>query len=122
AVWLRSASDGFDAAAAGAIRFPLATALLLLAAFSQPHSSFRRRPLTRRTLGVLALSGILTQGLAGLLFIVALGDIGAGKTVVLFSTAPLLALPLGAIFLKERITIWVAIGTVIVVGGVVLMA
>ena len=45
-----------------------------------------------------------------------------GPNAVLFATAPLFGLPLGAIFLKEKITIWVAIGTGIAVGGIALIA
>ena len=92
AVWMRSATEGFDAAAASVVRMPAAMSVLVIAALAQPESSFRGRPMALRTAGVLGLSGILTQGVSGLLFIVSLAEIGAGQTVVLFSTgAPLWA-------------------------------
>ena len=122
AVWLRSAADGFDATAAGAVRLPVAASLLVLAALIPAESSVRRRALSHRTIGVLAVSGILAFGVSSVLFIVALERVGAGQTVVLFSTAPLFALPLGALFLGERITLWVVAGTVLALIGVALIA
>lgn len=122
AVWLRSAADGFDATAAGAIRLPVAASLLVLAALIPAESSVRRRALRHRTIGILIVSGILAFGVASVLFIVALEKVGAGQTVVLFSIGPLFALPLGAVFLGERITLWVVAGSVLALIGVALIA
>ena len=121
AVWLRTAAEGFDAAAVGTVRLPVAVLLLALSTLAQPASTLRRGGLTPRQLGLLGFSGILGHGVASLLYIVSLQEVGVGKTVVLFSTAPIFALPLGAIFLRERITIWVAVGTVFAVGGIALL-
>lgn len=121
AVWLRSAAEGFDAAAVSTVRLPVAALLLALSTLTQPASTLRRGGFTPRQLGLLGLSGILGQGVASVLFVFSLQEVGAGKTVVLFSTAPLFALPLGAIFLREQITIWVAVGTVLAVGGIALL-
>ncbi len=122
AVWLRSAADGFDAAAVGAIRIPGAAAVVLLAVAVQPESSLRRRSFMGRPLVVLALSGVLANGLGSFAFVFALGEIGAGQTVLLYSTAPLIALPLGAIFLRESVTRWVVAGTLLAVAGIMLIA
>lgn len=122
AVWLRSAADGFDAAAVGAIRIPGAAAVVLLAVAVQPESSLRRRSFMGRPLVVLALSGLLANGLGSFAFVFALGEIGAGQTVLLYSTAPLIALPLGAIFLRESVTRWVVAGTLLAVAGIMLIA
>lgn len=121
-VWLRSAAEGFDAVAATMIRLPVAAALLGMIAAARPQSRVRLRSLSRRALLVLVLSGMMAQGLAGILFIFALDEVGTGQTVVIFSASPLIALPLGALFLKERITLWVAVGTVIAVVGLALIA
>jgi len=122
AVWLAEVAQGFDAAAVGLVRLPAAAGLLVVAAMMEHGSSMRRRVVSRRTMWVLAGSGILAQGVASILFILALVDIGAGQTVVLFSTAPLIALPLGAIFLREHVTAWVVIGSVIAVIGIAFIA
>ena len=122
AVWLAEVAEGFDAAAVGLVRLPAAAGLLLVAAMMEQGSSMRRRVVSRRTMWMMAGSGIFAQGVASILFILALVDIGAGQTVVLFSTAPLIALPLGAIFLRENVTVWVAIGSVIAVIGIAFIA
>jgi drug/metabolite transporter (DMT)-like permease len=89
---------------------------------AQRASSLRRGTVSRRQLAILGVSGVLGQGVASILFIFSLGEIGAGRTVVLFSTAPLFALPLGMLFLRERITWWVVGGTALAMAGVVLLA
>jgi len=78
--------------------------------------------LSRRTMLIVALSGILSQGVSGLLFVVALGEIGAGQTVVLLSTAPLWGLVLSALVLREPITRWVIVGSVLALVGIALFA
>jgi drug/metabolite transporter (DMT)-like permease len=119
---LAEVAEGFDAAAVGLVRLPAAAGLLLVAAMMERGSSLRRRVVSRRTMWMMAGSGIFAQGVASILFILALIDIGAGQTVVLFSTAPLIALPLGAIFLRENVTVWVAIGSVIALIGIAFIA
>lgn len=121
-VWLQHASSGFDAGAAGAVRLPVAALILVAAVSVQPDSTFVRRAVPGRSMALLAVSGILTQGLATLFFIVALGEIGSGQSAVLFSTSPLWALPLGAIFLREHLTVWVAVGAAISTAGIALIA
>ena len=120
-VWLRSAADGLDATAAGAVRLYGGAPLLLLAAVMQRETAFRRREISRRTGILLILSGVLGYGFASLLFIVALGRIGTGPTVVLFSTSPIMGLAVGALFLREPITIWMIAGAVLAVAGVALI-
>jgi len=122
AVWLQAAGDQFDESTVGAARLPVAAGVLMIAAVIQPGSSLRRLTIPRRTLAILLVSGVLANGVAGILFIVALEDIGTGRTVILYSLAPLMALPIGAFFLRERITVWVAVGTVLAVLGVILIA
>lgn len=121
-VWLRDAAAGFDAIAVGAVRIPTAAVLLGSAAFAYRPSAVRRRTVPRRSLGILAIAGIAGTGVAGLLFIYAVQEAGAGKTAVLSSMSPLFALPIGALFLGERITRWLAAGTALAVTGVVLLA
>ena len=128
AVWLRHASEGFDTTAVSTMRMP--PAMLLLIAISVAQASVQsgagrgRRPgrISRRTLVIVGLSGILAQGVSGLLFIVGLGEIGAGQTVVLFSTASLWGLVLGALILREPVTRWVVVGSVLTVVGIALLA
>ena len=122
AVWFRSVGKEVDATAVAALRLPLSVFLLSAAAWAQPETALRRRAISWRSWAILFLSGLIGIGVGSIFFFTALQELGAGRTVVLFSTSPLWALPLGAIFLHEKITAWVAVGTVIAVGGIVLLA
>lgn len=121
-VWIRDAAAGFDAAAAVSVRMPFVVLFLLVLALSQPHSDLRRRALPRRSHLPLALSGILGTGVTGLFIVISLHNIGAGSFTVLFSTAPLFGMLLAALFLGERITVWLLIGALLIVGGIALIA
>ncbi len=121
-VWLRSAAEGFDAAAAGVVRMPVVLPALALLAGMQSRSSLRRRAISRRSFVWLALSGALGTGLVILLIITALQRIGAGEFTVLFNTGPVFGIVLGAIFLRERVTPWAVIGALLVLGGIAMIA
>ena len=121
-VWLRDASEDFDALAVSAVRLPAAALVIGMAAGLRPGTALRRRSLSRRSLGVLVFAGIVGTGLGSWLFIFAVQEVGAGRTAVLSSVSPLFALPLGALVLGEPITRWVALGTALAVVGIVLIA
>jgi drug/metabolite transporter (DMT)-like permease len=121
-VWIRDASAGFDAAAAVSVRMPVVVLFLLALALFQPRSDLRRRALPRQSHLPLALSGILGTGITGLFIVISLHHIGAGSFTVLFSTAPLFGMVLAAIFLGERITAWLLVGALLIVGGIALIA
>ena len=121
-VWLRDAADGFEATAVGVVRIPSAMITLAAIAYLSPRSSLRRRTIPRDSHGPLALAGITGAGVGSLLFIFAVQEIGAGQTAVLSSLSPLFALPLAAIFLGERITVWLLVGVVLAVAGIVLLS
>lgn len=121
-VWLRSASEGFDASTAAAIRMPVVIPFLVLIAGVQPQSSLRRRAIPRRSLMWLAVSGMTGTGLVVVLIVASLQRVSAGEFTVLFNTGPLFGMVLGAIFLRERITRWVLVGAVLVLGGIAMVA
>ncbi len=121
-VWLRDASSGFSAISVGALRIPAAGAFLGVAVFSQPSASLRRRAVPRRSMSVLTIAGVVGTGVGSLLFIYAVQEAGAGKTAVLSSISPLFALPLSVLFLGEKITRWLLLGTALAVVGIILLA
>jgi drug/metabolite transporter (DMT)-like permease len=65
-----------------------------------------------------ALTGALSFGLGGFLFLVAIQYAGAGKAAVLTSCAPLFGLPLSIFCLKEKVTARILWGTSLVVAGI----
>jgi drug/metabolite transporter (DMT)-like permease len=120
--WLRSAADGFDAAAVAIVHIPVAGFLVVSYVAWLPRTALHARALDRTTTLALVFSSIISGGLGSILFIFAIQEIGSGPSAVLFATSPLFALPLGVIFLHERITHWAVLGALIAVGGVTLLA
>ncbi len=70
------------------------------------------------TLGMAMISTIIPS----FLIAEALKRLGANTVAILGSIGPVSTIILAAIFLKERITIYQAIGTVIVIGGILVLA
>ena len=120
--WLRSAADGFDAAAVAIVHIPVAGFLVVSYVAWLPRTALHARSLDRTTTLALVFSSIISGGLGSILFIFAIQEIGSGPAAVLFATSPLFALPLGVMFLHERITRWAVLGALLAVGGVTLLA
>jgi drug/metabolite transporter, DME family len=121
-VWTRSVSIDYGTLAVGSVRLPAAALLVTTYVAFNGASSVRRRAVSKRSAVVLAVAGIIGTGFGSLLYLYALKEIGAGRAAVLSSMSPLFALPLGWLVLKERITVWVAVGTVVAVCGIVLLS
>ena len=104
---------------AQAIRLPLASLLLWLtpwtrgAAAALRHSG--RGPLLR--IGVLSM----VTAASSVLFVASLKYAGVAIGAVLSATAPLFAIPLGVLFLGERVTLATVLGAVIAVAGIVVL-
>ena len=108
-----------DATTAQAVRLPMAGLVL----FATPwvwRSASAVRAGGAPVLGRLALLALLTAG-SSLLFVLGVKHAGVGVSTVLSSTAPMFAIPLGTLFLGERITGVAALGTFITVVGVAVL-
>lgn len=120
-LWLASAKGDLGAIAAGAVRTPAgAVALLAFAATMQPRelrAPFRNR---NHILGIVA-AGIVGTAFGSLMYVYAVVTAGAARTAVLSATSPLLALPLSMVFLGERFTRRIGVGTVCCVVGILLV-
>jgi drug/metabolite transporter (DMT)-like permease len=120
-LWLANAKGELGPVAAGAIRTPAgAVALLGFAAATQRPSlaaPFRNR---NHLLAILA-AGMIGTGLGSLSYVYAVVRAGAARTAVLSATSPLMALPLSMIFLGERLTPRISLGTALCVGGILLV-
>lgn len=122
AVWTRAVSLDYGTLAVGSVRLPAAAFLVSMYVAFNGASSVRQRTVTRRGTLLLATAGIVGTGLGSLLYLYALKETGAGRVAVLSSMSPLFAIPLGALVLRERITIWVAVGAVLAFCGIALLA
>ena len=114
--WLRAGSGNLGPVAAGALRIG-ATAAVLLPAARQSE----KRPAAARDLLAAAVAGVLGMGIGGLFYIAAVEQVGAGRTAILTSTMPLFSLPLAVLFLGERLTRRVALGTAVCILGIALI-
>ncbi len=121
-VLLRYASEGFDAAAAASVRVPVVVPFVFTVALVQPRSSLRRWSIPRHSLPWILLSGVVGTGLLAVLVTLSLQNISAGEFTVFFSISPLIGMALSALFLHERVTRWLLVGALIVIGGIAIMA
>lgn len=104
---------------AQAIRLPLASVLLFLTPWTRGAAAALRDngrgPLLR--MGVLSV----VTAFSSVLFVASLKYAGVAVGAVLSSTAPLFAIPLGVLFLGERVSPPIVIGAVIAVAGIVVL-
>ena len=92
-----------DAIVAAGIRIPVAATVLTLLMCSRRQGTVIRPPKHEpRTLAMVVVAGVLTYGVAAVGYVTAIQMIGAAKTVLVTTTAPILVLPFSIIFLKER--------------------
>lgn len=116
---LKPALGGLDPITTQAVRLPLASLVL----FATPWGwGAPRQVLTadRSMLRRVALLGVITA-MSSVLFVTSVKLADVAVAAVLSSTAPLFALPLGLMFLGERVTRAALIGTGLAVGGVALI-
>ena len=116
---LKPAMGSLDPVTAQAVRLPLAALVL----FATPWGWAAPRQMLeadRATLWRVALLGLITAG-SSVLFVTGVKWADVAVAAVLSSTAPLFALPLGLIFLGERVTPRALLGTALAIGGVVLI-
>lgn len=115
--WLRAGSGNLGAVSASTLRLASSGVVICLIAFA---AGARRelRNTGSRDLGLIALAGIIGIGIGSLLYVYSVQAAGAGKTAVLTSTVPLFSLPLAVLYLGERVTARVVVGTVLCVAGI----
>ena len=94
-----------------------ATTLLFLALSPLIDRRFSFMKLKRKTWVILALGGIVALGLGWVLLAVSLSQIETSRAVPISSVSPLFATIIGAFFLKEKVTVRIFIGSVLIVLG-----
>ena len=119
-VLLKSGVGTADLIVSNSLRLTAAAIVLTLMAFRQP-GGLKLRGFGWKTLGVIALSGVIGTALGSALYLTAVTYAGAGKASALQTVAPFFAAPLALIFLKERINHATLIGTALSVVGVWLL-
>ena len=120
-VILKPAAEGLDPVVANSVRQPMAAAMMLgLALARGRHKDLRE--LDRRSWLTIVGASLVGTGLGSLLFVLAIQMIGAGRTAVLTSTAPLMAMPLAVLWLHERPNRRTLTGALLATAGIILVA
>lgn len=112
-----------DAFVAAGIRIPIAASLLTLLVICRGQAgAFRLRIYGTRNIAMMAAAGMLTYGVAAVGYVTAMQMIGAARTVLITTTAPVFVLPFSILLLKEKPGGYTIAGVLICVAGVVFVA
>jgi uncharacterized membrane protein len=119
-VALKPATAGVHSVVANSIRQPMG--MLMLLGLTLVQGQWREfQKLDRRSWVVIIVASLVGAGVGSLLFVLAIQMAGAGRTAVLSSTAPLLAIPFSVLWLQERPTRWTVAGTLLTSAGIALV-
>jgi uncharacterized membrane protein len=120
-VALKPASEGVHSVVANSVRQPLG--MLMLLGLTLFRGRWRAlQGLDRRSWATIIAASLVGTGFGTLFFVMAIQTAGAGRTAVLTSTAPLIALPFSMMWLRERPTRWTLGGTLLTTMGIALVA
>ena len=120
-VALKPATAGMHSVVANSVRQPLGMMLLLGLTLARRQGR-ALRTLDRRSWLVILTASLVGTGVGSLLFVLAIQMAGAGRTAVLTSTAPLMAMPFSMLWLQERPNRWTLVGTALTTVGIGLVA
>ncbi|MGH7388313.1 MAG: DMT family transporter [Candidatus Rokuibacteriota bacterium] len=118
AVALKPALRDVDAVTAQAVRLPIAGALLFVTPWARGTVSRLRRE--RTGLRSLVVLGLLTS-VSSVMFVVGLQHAGVAVGSALSATAPMFAIPLGLVFLRERLTAAPIVGSAVTIAGIAVL-
>ncbi len=118
-VVLKPSLGEVDAIQAQAVRLPVAAVLLWLTPWAWGGAIPLRRQRAEVLWQLLALGGL--TAISSIMFVAGVRYAGVGVATVLSSTAPMFAIPLGLVFLGERVTPAAVVGTIVAVIGIAVL-
>ncbi len=120
-VALKPATAGMHSVVANSVRQPMG--MLMLLGLNLAQGRWRDlKKLDKKSWLVIGVASLVGTGFGTLFFIMAIQMGGAGRTAVLTSTSPLLAMPFSMLWLQERPTRWTLAGTFLTTLGIGLVA
>ena len=90
---------------------------LVLLAISLPH--FQLGHLKSKAFPLFILAGILSPALVRWLYFISLDRVGPSMSSSILSTGPAFTAVIAAVFLKEKITLTIAMGIILIIGGII---
>jgi len=119
---LRVALTEVDSLTANAVGMPVASLMLTFVALgSGQGEKLKVTRYGRRTMGFIVAGGVTGYTIGALLVLYAISLAGVSRTAILTSTTPLFVMFLSALFLGERLTMKLGLGTILCVGGIILV-
>jgi drug/metabolite transporter (DMT)-like permease len=120
AIMLKPALSEVDSTTAQAIRLPVVGLVLVATPWARGALGAVRTasPAAGKSLALLAA----LTAVSSVLFVMGVKHAGVGVATVLSATAPMFAIPLGALFLGERMTVTAALGTLLTVAGIAVLS
>jgi drug/metabolite transporter (DMT)-like permease len=107
-------------AVANSVRMPVVAFGSLLAALVRGKFPTIRQ-IDRKSLILLVATGLWGAGLGSTLYVAGVAAVGPTRMATIGAASPLFAVPLAAIFLRERPTRYTLLGTLLTMAGVVLV-
>lgn len=120
-VLIAPGAQGLDSVMVASIRVP-ALSLLLWGIVAARGTAPKLLTLSRREWAILVVGGFIGWGLGSVLFVLSVALLGPTRSAALTSASPLVALPMSVVFLKERVTRPMLLGTALTVLGIALVA
>ena len=115
----RVAIEEIDVITANTIRLPFSALVSLL--FGLGRAKLPPSKFGLRSFAVLFVAGALGTTGGGYLYLTSVKLAGAAKTAILASTAPVFAMPLAMLFLRERPGPRAIVGTLLAIAGIALV-
>ena len=118
-IFMKAPLQEMDAAAAQAVRLPVAAALLWVT----PWARGAVRELVDGGRGIMtrmALLSVLTV-FSSVMYVAGIKHAGVAVGSILSSVAPMFAIPLGVIFLHERLSLGALLGILVTIAGVIVL-
>ena len=109
--------SGASPAVVNMLRLP-AVALVLIALIAWRENLTTFSKYDWKSVFQIGGAGILEQGVGAILWFTSIELIGVAKATILTNTSPLFVVPFAVVFLKEKVTLRVVLGTVFCVFGI----
>ena len=114
-VLLKAGLNSLTPIQVNSVRLPFVTVILYT---TWALTGKKTSKLSKSSLLLIGGSGLFSMGLGSLLYLIALAKIGPSVTSALISTSPVFSLIMALVFLKEKISLRLALGVGLCVAGV----